>query len=183
MIVFEECAPARLVNLTPELHRLYRRCFTEPPWSESDEVIDGFPARLVADLDRVGAGGIVARDGARLVGVTYGRSAPETMPDNDATRALTSGVPADVWPDLVAPAVVVVELMVDPDDRGRGVGRELLSRYVAGHPAAWLCTHPEAPARGVFEAVGFRHRGGFTSHRGEPRVVYTRAGLTALVAK
>jgi ribosomal protein S18 acetylase RimI-like enzyme len=73
--------------------------------------------------------------------------------------------------------------MVDPDERGRGIGRELLTRYVAGRPAAWLCTHPKAVARGLYEAVGFRYRGDFTSHHGDPRVVYTWAGLTALVAK
>lgn len=183
MIVVEDCQPDRLVSLAPGLHRLYRRCFAEPPWSESDEAMDGFPARLAVDMDRPGAGGVVAWDGARLVGATYGRAAPAVLPDDDFHRALTAGVPADVWPDLVAPAVRVIELMVDPDDRGRGVGRDLLARYVAGYPAAWLLTHPRAPARGLYEAARFRPRGDFISHRGDPRVLYTRAGLTARVAK
>jgi len=62
-----------------------------------------------------------------------------------------------------------------PRDPFHGIGRVLLDRYVESHPAAWLCTHPDAPARALYESAGWRQRGAFTSPQGDPRVVYTWA--------
>ena len=41
----------------------------------------------------------------------------------------------------------LVEVAVDPDARGSGVGRTLIDRLVGEGPA-WLLAHPQAPAAG-----------------------------------
>ena len=108
-----------------------------------------------------------------VAGVVYGWPAPATVPHDPFHNVLTARVPDDVHGDLVAPAVRVVELMVHPDHRGRGIGRTLLEQYVAEHPAAWLCTHPDPPARGLYDSAGWRQRGSFTTQHGDPRLLYT----------
>lgn len=105
--------------------------------------------------------------------MVYGWPAPAGIPRDPFHDALVARAPADLLPELVAPAVVVVELMVHPGQRGRGIGRALLERYVAGHPSAWLCTHPAAPAAALYEAAGWRRRCSFTNQHGDPRNVYT----------
>jgi GNAT superfamily N-acetyltransferase len=67
----------------------------------------------------------------------------------------------------------VAELMVAPAHRRRGVGCSLLSRYVEGHPRAWLATHPEAEAVALYESQGWIRRAAYSV--GElPLVLFTR---------
>jgi GNAT superfamily N-acetyltransferase len=154
---------------------LYERCFTEPLWHESAEQVAAYATALAGHLTQPGMSAVVVRTGEGLSGVAYGWPAPPHIPHDPFHDALAAQVPADVHRDLTAPAMVVVELMVHPDHRGRGIGRALLGRFVEGHPAAWLCANPDAPATALYESAGWLWRGAFTNPYGDPRVVYTWA--------
>lgn len=156
-----------------QLEVLYRRCFGEPPWPESAERLAGFPDRLTAHLGRDGFGGLVAAGVGRLVGAVYGWPAgPILESGNHFDDALASAVPPAMAGRLVAPALIVAELMVDPEHQQRGIGRTLLARFTDGWPSAWLCTHPDAPAAAMYRHDGWREEIRFAVD-GCPMVLFT----------
>ena len=69
---------------------------------------------------------------------------------------MAAAAPPAVAAELVAPALVVVELMVDPAHRRRGLARTLLRGFTAGAPRAWLATHPDGDAVKLYETEGWR---------------------------
>ncbi|HEY0453708.1 GNAT family N-acetyltransferase [Actinophytocola sp.] len=145
-----------------QLEGLYRRCFTEPPWRESAERLAGFPHRLTAHLGRGGFDGLVAVDEGHLIGAIYGWPAgPELAAGSQFDDALAAAVTPAVAGRLVAPALIVAELMVHPAHQRRGIGRSLLTRFIADWPSAWLCTHPEAPAAGMYRSGGWHEEATF----------------------
>jgi ribosomal protein S18 acetylase RimI-like enzyme len=180
-MLIKPIAADELGGLAAALRELYRDCFSEPPWNESALQIDGFPKVLAHQLAQPGMFGFAAVDD-QLLGVVYGRISPPEQPADDFHRSLASQISAELYRELLAPAVVVNELMVHPMARGRGVGRTLLDRFVADHPSAWLVTHPQAPARKLYESAGWRGRGEFVNYRGDPRVLYTLVTQDAQVA-
>ncbi|HSV65687.1 MAG TPA: GNAT family N-acetyltransferase [Mycobacteriales bacterium] len=162
----------QLRGLPLSLHRLYRRCRAGPPWLETDEEHAAYPARLADHLDQPGTHGIVATDAVELVGVVYGWPVSATQPGSPFEKVVYAAVPPGLRHILAAPAVRVVELMVDPAHQGRGIGRSLLIQLTAGCPAAWLCTHPDSPARHLYESAGWRRLARLTSSAGTPLLVY-----------
>lgn len=152
---------------------MYRRCFTEPPWDESTERLAGFPDRLTGHLGRGGVGGLLAVNEGQLAGAIYGWPAgPELASGSSFDDALAAAVTPAVAGRLVAPALVVAELMVDPAHQRRGIGRSLLTRFVEGWPSAWLCTHPQAPAAGMYRRGGWREEVTFEVQE-YPMVLFT----------
>lgn len=163
----------RLGRLAGRLEGLYGRCFTEPPWQESAERLAGFADRLTGHLGRNGFAGLVAEQDGRLVGAVYGWPAgPRLGSGNRFDDALAAAVTPAVAVRLVAPALVVAELMVDPGHQRRGIGRALLARFVDGWPAAWLCTHQDAPAAGMYRRAGWREQARFAVDE-YPLVLFT----------
>ncbi|OLF17961.1 GNAT family N-acetyltransferase [Actinophytocola xanthii] len=167
-----------LARHATQLEALYRRCFAEPPWRETAERLAGFRGRLTAHLGRAGFVGLVAVEEAggervSLVGAVYGWPAgPELASGTTFDDALAAAVPSAVAGRLVAPALIVAELMVRPDRQRRGIGRALLARFTAGWPSAWLCTHPDAPAAGMYRRDGWREEAAFVVE-GCPMVLFT----------
>jgi GNAT superfamily N-acetyltransferase len=162
---------AALAGHTGELGALYRACFAEPPWCEPEERLAGFPERFAGHLAQPGAHGLLARDGTELAGAVYGWPAPGA-PDSAAHAKVFGAVDPARRHLLRHPALEVVELMVAPRHRGRGLGRALLRRFVDGHRRAWLCTHPDAPVRRLYDSEGWVVLGSFTDHAGVPLLVY-----------
>ncbi len=162
-----------LATYGDQLERLYRECFSAPPWLESDQRLAGFPGRLERHLSNDGAGGVVVADGGLLVGAVYGwPAAAELASGSPFDDALAAAVTPAVARRLVAPALVVAELMVDPRHQRRGIGRALLTRYVEDWPAAWLATHPDAPAAVMYRQAGWRQEAEFVVDD-QPMVVFT----------
>lgn len=155
------------------LERLYRQCFSTPPWLEPENRLVGFRDRFEEHLANPGASGVIVSDGDELVGAVYGwpagRELASGSPFDDALAA--AATPA-VARRLVAPAVIVAELMVDPVHQRRGIGRALLTRYVEEWPAAWLATHPDAPAATMYRQEGWRQEFEFAVDY-QPMVVFT----------
>lgn len=77
-------------------------------------------------------------------------------------------------PRMVAPSVVVAELMVAGTHRRRGVGRRLLHAYMAGSPAGWLVTHRQGDAPAFYRRLGWRAEAEFEL-AGEPLLLFTWA--------
>jgi GNAT superfamily N-acetyltransferase len=153
----------QLARYAAQLEVLYRRCFAGPPWHESAERLAGFPDRLTAHLGRDGFDGLVAAEAGRLVGAVYGWPAGRVLESGSRfDDALAAAVPPPLAARLVAPALIVAELMVDPEHQQRGIGRTLLTRFTAGWPSAWLCTHPDAPAAGMYRHDGWQEQARFT---------------------
>ena len=162
-----------LATCAAQLERLYRLCFAEPPWLEPEERLAGFRDRLDHHLANPGVGGVIVCDGDDLVGVVYGWPAGhELATGSPFDDALAAAVTPEVARRLVAPAVVVAELMIDPVHQRRGIGRALLTRYVEEWPAAWLATHPEAPAATMYQQEGWRQELEFAVEF-YPMVVFT----------
>ena len=156
-----------------QLEALYRRCFTEPPWRESPERLAGFPSRLTAHLGRSGFDGLVAVANGHLVGAVYGWPAgPRLAAGSTFDDALAAAVSPEVARRLVAPALIVAELMVDPEHQRMGIGRSLLTRFTSGRPSAWLCTHPDAPAARMYRQEGWREETKFEVDE-YPMVLFT----------
>ncbi|MBM7775543.1 GNAT superfamily N-acetyltransferase [Actinokineospora baliensis] len=161
-----------LARAGEQLHALYRRCFAEPPWAETEEQVAKQPERFVQHLAEPGAHGLLAALGGVVVGSIYGWPTAPGRPDTPFYERIFGGVEPTARPLLGPPALEVVELMVDPAHRGHGLGRDLLARFITGYPRAWLCTHAEAPARRLYDASGWSVVGSFTSTAGAPQVVY-----------
>jgi GNAT superfamily N-acetyltransferase len=163
----------KLTAYAGQLERLYRQCFSTPPWLESEERLAGFRDRLAHHLANPGAGGVIVCDGDDLVGVVYGWPAGhELATGSPFDDALAAAVIPSVASRLVAPAVVVAELMIDPAHQRRGIGRALLTRYVEDWPAAWLATHPDAPAATMYRREGWQREFDFAVDD-YPMVVFT----------
>ena len=162
----EHLTATGLGQLREPLLDLYRRCFTGPPWNETD-------VRVFADVAdehfaKPGLNSVAAFQDDDLLGIVYGWPCPASPPDDDFHHS----VPRSALPHLVAPAHTVAELMVHPDHQRRGIGRELLSEYLRDVPRAWLVTHPDAPARALYESAGWQPGEQFVNHRGTPRIFY-----------
>jgi predicted N-acetyltransferase YhbS len=150
------CDAIRLGRHATQLESLYRRCFTEPPWRETADRLAAFPDRLTRHLGHDGFDGLVAVEGGRLVGAVYGWPAGRALESgNQFDDTLAAAVTPAVADRLVAPALIVAELMVDPGHQQRGIGSTLLTRLTADWPSAWLCTHPDAPAAGMYRRGGW----------------------------
>jgi GNAT superfamily N-acetyltransferase len=159
-----------------EFLELYQASFAEPPWDESPDSAPTFAERVAFQLRTYpGMSGISAEVDGRLAGLVYGWPAAEAFPDTSFYRSLTAAIPPGTQRQLLAPALEVVHLMVGVGQRGKGIGRALLDEYVSGWPTAWLCTHPEAPARHLYDSMGWHPIGEFLSDPDAPRVVYTKA--------
>jgi ribosomal protein S18 acetylase RimI-like enzyme len=159
-----------------EFFELYRAAFAEPPWDETSDQAAKFPARLAFQLRTYpGVHGMAAQVDGRLAGFIYGWPAGTTFPDTSFYHQLMEAVPVAAHAQLLAPALEVVNLTVSGEHRGKGIGRTLLTEYVNGWPQAWLCTHPEAPARRLYDSAGWEPVGEFVSDGKAPRVVYTKA--------
>jgi ribosomal protein S18 acetylase RimI-like enzyme len=104
----------------------------------------GYGAFLGTQLGRRDVVVLVAVEDGDVIGYTYG------------------GVEGKDWMSLRGPAGVLYDIVVDPERRGRGVGRTLLDATVAvlralGAPQVVLSTaERNAPAQRLFASAGFR---------------------------
>ena len=156
-----------------QLERLYRQCFSTPPWLEPEDRLAGFRSRFEQHMANPGASGVIVSDDDELVGAVYGWPAGRELASGSPfDDALAAAVTPEAARRLVAPAVIVAELMVDPAHQRRGIGRALLTRYVEEWPAAWLATHPEAPAATMYRQEGWQLEFAFVVDY-QPLVVFT----------
>ncbi|WP_341719911.1 GNAT family N-acetyltransferase [Micromonospora sp. FIMYZ51] len=129
---------------------LYATVYAEPPYCEGPDEVRGFRAGLPEEATRPGFALITAHDGDTLVGAAYGW----TMERGRWWKRADRQPPADV---LDADKLAVLEWLVRPAHRRRGVGAELLRRLLDGRPEpyATLASNPESAARDIYERAGW----------------------------
>ena len=104
----------------------------------------GYASFLGSQLEEPNVAVLVAEENGTVIGYTY------------------AGVEAHDYMALRGPAGVLYDIIVDPEHRGRGVGRMLLDATLAflksrGAPRVVLSTAARnAPAQRLFEGAGFR---------------------------
>lgn len=144
------------LEIGEEIAGLYRRCYADPPWSETPAQLAGYPGKLAASTRRPGFAAWIVRDRGRLAGICYGWPTPSDLCGNRIYATLIRVAGAEGAAVLTRGAFEVAELFVHPARQGRGLGRMLLTRAVAGRDAAWLITHPGAPAAHLYQRLGWR---------------------------
>jgi GNAT superfamily N-acetyltransferase len=154
----------RQLDITPTMHAqiidLYQRCYAAPPWSETPEQLNDYPANLAASMERPGFIAHTASDDAgRLVGVCYGWPTPADLTGNHVYDTLIKTFGLDATTALTRDAFEVVELFIHPDHQGQGIGRNLLTQATGSWPTAWLITSPQAPAAVLYRKLGWQEAG------------------------
>lgn len=144
---------AKAAEAIGELTDLYVAVYSEPPYGGgSIYARDVFVERTARQAGRDGFTLVTAHDGGQLVGFSFGF----TM----GPRGWWGGlVEPDPPAEIVEPEkFAVIELVVAPSHRGRGLSKEMLRELLAGRtePYATLLAHPEAPARAMYERWGWR---------------------------
>lgn len=144
------------LGIGEEIAGLYQCCYTDPPWSETPVQLAGYPGKLAASTRRPGFAAWIVRGHGRLAGICYGWPTPSELSGNRIYATLIRAAGAEGAAVLTRGAFEVAELFVHPAHQGRGLGRTLLARAVAGRDTAWLITHPGAPAARLYERLGWR---------------------------
>ncbi|KJY25475.1 GNAT family N-acetyltransferase [Streptomyces katrae] len=138
-----ESAPGTTSHLE-EFRDVYHRVYREPPYHEDASDADAFAGQLAEHAALPGFSVTTVTAGDTLGGFAY---AVEPAP-----------------PRLRGPLFYVYELAVLPELRGRGYGRELLERLLAGRtePHAVLAASNRAPARELYRRWGWAKAGELT---------------------
>jgi GNAT superfamily N-acetyltransferase len=128
--------------VSDQLVAVYRAAMAAPPFFETEVETGWFAAELAGELDEAGYRCWVGRDGDRVVGHAYGFPTPE-VPAGVWYSSLREAVGPDAAWHWLEGQFAVVWIAVPPDRRGRGLGRRLLERLLAGAGTqrAWLVTH------------------------------------------
>lgn len=137
-----------------KIAELYSVVYAEPPYREGSEQVARFATVLPEEMKRAGFASVTANDLDRLVGATYGW----TM---DAGRWF-SNADQEPSPEILKGAkFAVMEWIVHPEYRGKGIGRQLLTRLLTNRREPWavLASDPRSGARGIYarnswQAVG-----------------------------
>ncbi|MGC4805535.1 GNAT family N-acetyltransferase [Micromonospora sp. DT233] len=162
-VTFSTHAGATAAALFPALVDLYAFVYAEPPYEEGPAEVAGFAEGLPAEATRPGFALVAAEEAGALVGAAYAW----TMPAGRWWGHADAEPPADV---LHADKCAVMEWVVHPSRRGRGVGLGLLRRLLAGRPERWatLASDPRAPARAMYGRAGWARVAGSRLPSGPP---------------
>jgi GNAT superfamily N-acetyltransferase len=149
---------AAAADMLDELTTLYAEVYAEPPYNETGpEHVAEFIERTTRQTQRPGFRIVWLRDGSTLAGFAFGF----TMPSGAWWRGDATTPPDEI---LAGEKFAVIELVVGPHWRGRGLARRLMNELLAGRhePYAILTAVPSAPARRIYEHWGWQQVG--TAH-------------------
>ena len=154
---FETYAGPAARDLRDVVCRIYAEVYAEAPYYEGTAEVDAFAKgweRLVAFP---GFRLVLAARSQEVVGFALGHLLPE---DTGWWAGALSPLPRDLTTERPGRTFAVIELAVRKPFRGRGIGRELHARLLAGVMAerVTLCVRPEpeaAPARAAYGAWGY----------------------------
>src|SRR5262249_1685402 len=155
MVRYDVLNGSQAVGLTDAMRDLYAEVYAEPPYREGEEHVNRFVEHFTDEVNRAGFSLAVTIDDHLLVGAAYGW----TRAPGGWFSSPTSEPPAEVRD---VPKFAVMEWMVRKRYRGSGIGRHLLDLVLADRPEpfAVLASNPAAPARQIYERLGWWHCGG-----------------------
>ncbi|GID32562.1 GNAT family N-acetyltransferase [Paractinoplanes brasiliensis] len=106
---------------------------------------------MLEDTSRAGFTLVTARTNDQLVGAAFGW----TMPAGTWWSRADAQPSRDV---LDADKFAVMEWIVRPDRRGKGIGAQLIRRLLTGRPESYatLASDPRSEAREIYERAGWR---------------------------
>ena len=135
-----------------QLVELYAVVYAEPPYQEGPEQVVRFAEHLPRNTARPGFTLVTADRDGELVGAAYGW----TMPAGKWWSNAESGPPPAEVRDV--DKLAVMEWIVHPGYRRRGVGGQLISRLLADRPETWatLASDPRSAARAIYHRMGWR---------------------------
>jgi ribosomal protein S18 acetylase RimI-like enzyme len=147
--------------VSDQLVATYRAAMGAAPFHETEVETGWFADELAEEVEEDGYRCWVATEDGRVVGFAYGLPTPEIPTGGwyGLVREAVGPAAAERW---LAGQFAVVWIAVHPDHRGRGLGRRLLERLLAGAGAdrAWLITHDlDTPARALYRSLGFQELG------------------------
>jgi len=157
MVQIEIASPPTDPPTQEEVRALYSAAAGRPPLHEPPSTAALFSSLYASSLREQEVTVTAARDEGRLVGFAYGhpwRWVEQQDPWADQLRARLG----DDAADALEGGSALNLLARDPDERYRGLGREVLDRWLRaiGPGVCWLqTTDVDSPARRVYEAVGF----------------------------
>ncbi|WP_433223921.1 GNAT family N-acetyltransferase [Dactylosporangium sp. CS-047395] len=133
---------------------LYAEVYAEPPYCEGEEYASRFADYFEQDTRRPGFSLAIASEESGLIGAVYGW----TMAPGSWFKAPIEEPPSSIFD---VPKFAIIEWMVRRSSRGSGVGRHLLDLVLAdrSEPFAVLASNPAAPARGIYEKLGWQYCG------------------------
>ncbi|MEN3609292.1 GNAT family N-acetyltransferase [Plantactinospora sp. ZYX-F-223] len=151
MVTYRRLDGPSAVPLFPDLVELYGVVYAEPPYEEGADEVAGFAAKLPEESVRPGFTLVAAEDGPDLIGAAYGWTMPAGVWWSRADAAPAPEV-------LAAAKLAVMEWIVHPDRRRRGIGAELMRRLLVDRPETWatLASDPRSLARRLYERAGWR---------------------------
>jgi ribosomal protein S18 acetylase RimI-like enzyme len=147
--------------ISDQLVAVYQAAMGAPPFHETEVETGWFAEELADELGEPGFHCWVASEDDRVVGFAYGYETREIPAEGwyGLVREAVGPAAAEQW---LAGQFSVVWIAVHPDRRGRGIGRALLERLLAGAGTdrAWLITHDlDTPAQALYRSLGFQHLG------------------------
>lgn len=134
-----------------DLVDLYRRVYAEKPYYAGDDnAVADFVERTGRQVLRPNFRLVRARVGEQLVGFAFGF----TFTAGGWWRGEAEAPPDEI---LSAEKYGVIELVVDADWRGHGLGHRLMATLLAGRPEPWamLTAVSTAPARAIYARWGW----------------------------
>ncbi|MFI7216737.1 GNAT family N-acetyltransferase [Micromonospora maritima] len=163
MVAFTTRQPADTASLIDALTDLYALVYAEPPYGEGPAQVADFRARFAAERARPGFRLVTAEQGDQLVGFAYGW----TMPAGTWWSRADDDPQSDV---RNSDKFAVLEWIVHPRHRDRGIGAGLMRRLLDGRPEPWatLASDPRSRARSIYRRNGWREAGRSTLPWGPP---------------
>jgi ribosomal protein S18 acetylase RimI-like enzyme len=158
--------PDQAAQLADEIRALYRTAFSASHWDKSERGITAFEHDIFPrHLKREGFAMTASRnDAGELIGFCYGYI-------GEHGQYWTDYVAARIHPSLekawLGGHFEVAELAVHADERGKGLGRALLTTLLAsrGEDRVALQTlEKESPALPLYESLGFTAFGEFENY-------------------
>lgn len=149
--------------LLNDLADLYAVVYAEPPYEEGPEQVERFREHVAGDTGRDGFRLVVATDDAVVVGAAYGWTMAAgvwwSRADTDPPAELTD-----------APKFAVMEWIVHPNHRRRGIGADLMRALLEQRPepVATLASDPRSTARTIYGRTGWQQVGTSTLPWGPP---------------
>ena len=150
--------------ISEQLVDVYRAAMGAAPFHETEVETGWFAEELAGELTEPGFRCWVAqrrRPGGRLR-LRLSRPPRSRPTAGTACCATLSGQGPDGAGRWLEGQFAVVWIAVHPDRRGRGIGRALLERLLAGAGTdrAWLITHDlDTPAQALYRSLGFQELG------------------------